>query len=144
MTGGRWIIAAAAAGSMAFALTQAPAIGQSGSLEAEVAALVDTAIEQWQVVLTCSATDPRAYEAYRGMWDEEVSDGVEEIRNLGLDAVAADLETRSDLSGFMTDAPFAEVVAFCHAAGDWRRRIAMFQMVYFESALEDLVEEFGE
>lgn len=127
LTPGLGIVTLAAA----LALLTAPASAQA-TLEQRAAfeRVLQTAIDEHRVFLTCGALDAETSQMIEKTWREMVSDTIPILQRAGYTpaeviAFADRTEARNLVDA---EARYAEIVAFCRAH-DWRRNLSTFRVV---------------
>ena len=127
--------------ALALALLAAPAAAQGVPA---VEALLDRALAEQRVVLTCTSLALDTHALVREAWTRTVARTAAALRDGGYDGPAVErfLE-RAAYAALMPaeGATFAEVTALCHADPDWFRRFQNFDYAVLPGDLDDLLAE---
>src|SRR5690606_21539070 len=94
--------------------------------------------------LTCSAFDPETHEFLREYWHVMTEETLAWLEESGIVPANLDALKGSILPGGLMPAPgtpFADVRAYCLAAGDWMARVAAFDLPQLPHELHELGEE---
>jgi len=86
----------------------------------EVTAVIDEVLEQYRVILNCSATLPTSGPVMQDYLDRGLQDAAEVLHDMGFGAVfVAEFRRRADFGTLlMADSPFSDVIAFCNEFPD--------------------------
>jgi hypothetical protein len=109
----------------------AGSIAWAGPHDEEIAEIINTAVADWSVLLSCSVLDAETHTQLMNIWEEERRDLEQALATADLEpALAADIAHRLAneqlMSLTMGDVP--ALVAFCSET-DWVRRMMLFDFV---------------
>lgn len=112
----------ALAGFLAFASLPAAA----GPNDAAIRAIVDRAVAQWSVFLSCSVLDPEVHAFVLRAWGLRVGELETVLARADLApgtaaAIAAAVDPAAMMAPTLGDV--ATLIAYCHAAPDWYRSV---------------------
>jgi hypothetical protein len=122
--------------ALALALSAVPAAAD----DAAVAAVLDQAMNEWRVILTCSSLIPDDGGRLLGFWQDDVAETLSVIAAAGAQPDNLASFTASALPGSLLpapDTPWGEVVAFCQADPDWYTRFQRFDIVILPRDVEE-------
>jgi hypothetical protein len=106
--------------------------------------VLDKALDEWRVFLTCTMLDPGAHAMALDGWAGTVERTGAFLRDSGLsDATIDAFAARARPEALMPpdDTPVAEVQAFCGAHPEWRRQLDTFGFTMLPEALEEAIAE---
>ncbi len=114
----------------------------AGPHDAAIEQIIDEAVADWTVILSCSVLDAPTHEQVLDWWNDERADLDEVLVAADVDAkLAASIRERTDPDALMapTRGELATLIALC-IEDDWRRRLAIFGVVLPVDAIEDLID----
>jgi hypothetical protein len=111
---------------------------------ARITPVLDRALAEWRVFLTCTALDPQAHAMVVDGWSGMVETTGTYLRERGLSGASLDdFPARAEPDALMLpgDTPFAEVRAFCEDHPGWRGQLETFGFILMPDALEEALAE---
>ena len=126
-----------------FCLLPLPATAApSSALLGAVQTMLDTALSEQKVFLNCLATTEDFETIFGKNWREESGAAVTILTEADFPkAIVDDFAARAKVEALlMSDAPFAEVIAFCNANPGWQAKLYRLQYVLLPFALPKLIE----
>ncbi|MCB6178533.1 hypothetical protein LHP98_10360 [Rhodobacter sp. Har01] len=113
-----------------------PAVAQDRA--AAYGQVLDRAMTEFRVFLTCTALEPSAQASVRDIWKKQVTETLAVLANNGVSPPNLVAFTASALPGSLTlppDTPFSEVIAFCAEDPDWMQRLVRLEFTRLPQAL---------
>jgi hypothetical protein len=101
--------------------------------------IIDTAMQETRVFLTCTALEQGSNDLIRKNWQETVAKTLSFLADDGVTPPNLAAFTASALPGGLMpapDTPFSEVIAFCNANPDWIRKLQRLDVIRLPDALE--------
>jgi hypothetical protein len=131
------------------ALTLALILLSAGSAVAQdpntaIAAILDTALAEQQVFLTCTATSLKTHVFLRDAWARDVADGLQILADAGYPTDRIDAFTIAAMPENIilpATTPFGEVVAFCDANQGFERGVTTLTYTILRHALPKVIPE---
>jgi hypothetical protein len=119
------------------------AAAPSPALVDAVQAMLDTALGEQKIFLNCLATTEDFETIFGKNWRDDSAAAVTILTEAGFPkALIDDFAARAKLEALlMSDAPFAEVIAFCKANPGWQAKMYRLQYVLLPFALPKLLED---
>ena len=137
----RIAFAAALAGLLIAAAPAAmPVWAQRAGTQERLIAALDSALQDFEVFLNCSATDAQAHALIRRGWDDMVRGAIAALEAAKADeAILKQYRERTDPEKMIRrDAKFSEMIEFC--AGDWMDRAIKLKHVILDARVKEILE----
>jgi hypothetical protein len=111
----------------------------AGPVEDRINLALDKTLAEWTVYVSCTALDPQTQAFLGQAWSDSMAKTDALLKEKGVDAgsIKSVKERLAGLKPAMTkDAPAAELIAYCHAQGDWLGKLNRFEITKPEDAVK--------
>ena len=126
-------------------LLPAPILAQgliepSEAYSAAVTELLDKAIAEHTLFLTCAMTEPQNYQLILGNWTDSVIATGAKLAMIGFDAsYINDFTNRASVGNMVdTDRPFSEVIKLCNGDVDWLQQTYTINYILLPGAIDSV------
>ncbi len=111
---------------------------------ARVAAILDTAMTEARVQLTCTSLERESHAVLTENWQTSVAETLQFLATRGVAPANLAAFTASALPGALLpapDTPFSEVKAFCDSHPDWLRDLRAFRGTFLPGDVKKVFDE---
>ena len=115
---------------LGIALANLPTFARAEELDLKINTVIDKAVAEWTVLLTCTALDPPSHDFLLKSWEETKAKSAALMKAKAVDAGKIDvyLARLSALSPAVKDeSPATELMKYCHAHPEWQKQMGTLE-----------------
>ena len=117
-------------------------VGRADDIEGKINAMIDKAVVEWTLLVTCTALDSGNHDFLVAKWEQTKSRSKSLMQEKHIDnrKIEEYLTRMGKLApSIKSEAPAADLMAYCHAHPEWERLIRGFKFIIPHDALATIL-----